>query len=473
MKTKSVFIFHRSLRLQDNLGLINALKSSNLVIPIFIFTPEQITTKNLYRSLNIMKFMMDSLIDLDNELRSIGSKLFIFYGKPDDILKHILESDPDIQSVHINADYTPYAIEREKQLKTITENANRDFTSIEDCLLHSINTIRSKSDSYYSVFTPFYKEALKHIVQKPVLNNHKNYVKKTYTILNETTFDNMKKVCGYDKVELYDFVASRIEGENRLKKLKNHKLYDKTRDTLALETTRLSPYLKFGLISPREVYHQIKKLFDITHPLIRQLYWREFYYNLSFNRQDILKESKSFRESYDKIKWKKSIQSKKLLELWKTGQTGYPLIDAGMRELNMTGYMHNRARLVTSNFLVKHLFIDWREGELYFASKLLDYDPSVNNGNWQFTSGSGADSQPYFRMMNPWLQQARHDPNCSYIKSWIPELENVPIEDLHNWQNMYQDHLKHGIEYVKPCKMYDHAELKKESKSIYSNAFER
>ena len=468
---KSIFIFHRSLRLSDNIGLIEALKSKNIVIPIFIFTPEQITKENPYRSLNCMKFMIDSLIDLDNSLKKLGSKLFIFYGKQPVILKNILQSDPDIQSIYINSDYTPYAINREEELKEVTKQENREFYSCEDCLLHDINTIKSLSNSYYSVFTPFYRSAIKHEVSMPIQNKYKNYIGRSHKIANETRFNKMKIVCGYDNVDLYDFIATRKEGEKRLKKLKDHNTYDNTRDTLALETTRLSPYLKFGLISLREAYHRIKSLFGIAHPLIRQLYWREFYYNLTFNRQDILQDSCSFREKYDNIKWKKTAKAKKMLELWKRGETGYPVIDAGMRELNITGYMHNRARLITSNFLVKHLFIDWREGEKYYASKLLDYDPSVNNGNWQFTSGSGADSQPYFRMMNPILQQAKHDPECAYIKKWIPELEDVPSQDLHDWQNKYQEYLDQGIEYFKPCKIYNHAELKKESVGIYSKAF--
>jgi deoxyribodipyrimidine photo-lyase len=245
--------------------------------------------------------------------------------------------------------------------------------------------------------------------------------------------------------------------------IKDQKNYGEDRNNLFQSTTKLSPYIKFGLISIREVYHKIKSLFGKSHDLIKQLYWREFYYNISHNRPDLFK-GKSFKLQYDKIKW---INNQKSFKLWKNGMTGYPIVDAGMRELNNTGYMHNRARLITSNFLVKHLFIDWRFGEIYFASKLIDYDPSVNNGNWQFTSSSGADSQPYFRMMNPWLQGQRHDPECEYIKKWIPELKDIPNEHIHNWQDYYQQYKK--IKYPKPCKMYDFKTLKKESKSIYGS----
>ena len=471
--TKSIYIFHRALRLDDNTGLITALKESTHVIPVFIFTPEQITNTNKYRSLIAIKFMIDALIDLDTSLHALGSKLYIFYGKQDEILHKILRADVDIDAVFVNKDYTPYAIEREEKLKNITENENRSFESHEDYLLHDMNTIQNKSDSYYSVFTPFYHEAITHDVKKPRIIRAKNFIKKNYHIANQTTFDKMKTITSYNDVQLYEFVATRAEGTKRVKNLKNHKNYSDDRDTLTLETTKLSPYIKFGIVSIREVYHKLLSLFGKKHVLIKQLYWREFYYILSFNRQDMLEDAASFRESYDKIKWHKNQKTDKLLHLWKTGKTGYPVVDAGMRELNNTGYMHNRARLITSNFLVKHLFIDWREGEKYFASKLIDYDPSVNNGNWQFTSGSGADSQPYFRMMNPWLQEERHDKNCGYIKSWIPELIDVPNEDIHDWQNVYKEYQNKGIDYPKPCKIYDYTHLKKESMQIYSKAYKK
>lgn len=481
--TKSIYIFHRSLRLNDNISLIEALKKSDYVIPVFIFTPEQITSKNKFKSLFCIKFMLDALIDLNKQLKNIGSKLYMYYGEQHIILKRLLKQDHDIEAVFINKDYTPYALEREDKLKITSENENRNFYSYEDYLLHDMNTIRTGTDNYYSVFTPFYKTALKKSVSKPKKNKHKNYISKKYANINEISFDKIYKICIPRKdikdnkdnkdidISIADFPANHIEAQRRMKNIIHHKDYDGDRDNLSLETTRLSPYIKFGLLSVREIYHKVLTLFDINHSLIKQLYWREFYYNLSFNRQDILSDSKSFRESYDKIKWYSNKNTDRLFELWKTGNTGYPVIDAGMRELNNTGFMHNRARLITSNFLVKHLFIDWRKGEEYFASKLIDYDPSVNNGNWQFTSGSGADSQPYFRMMNPWLQAERHDINCEYIKKWVPELITLSAEDIHNWHNTHKIHRSHGIDYPAPCKIYNFAKLKNESKKIYSKAF--
>lgn len=472
---KSIFIFHRALRLYDNIGLNEALKESEHVIPIFIFTPEQITTENRYRSVNAIAFMMDALRDLSESLHALHSKLYIFYGKQHEVLKKILESDTDIEAVYVNQDYTPYAIERENKLKKVTESLGRQFESYEDYLLHPINAVTTKTGTYYSVFTPFYQTALKLDVPAPKPLKHNNFIKSKYNIKNETTFDHVIKIyTGTDSEEsnLFEFIATRKEALKRVQLIRYHKDYHDDRDKLYLETTKLSPYIKFGLVSIREVYHRILKLYGKSHDLIRQLYWREFYYGLSFNRQDMLKQSTSFRESYDNISWNWTDPDKKLLQKWKQGQTGYPVVDAGMRELNYTGYMHNRSRLITSNFLVKHLFIDWREGERYFASKLLDYDPSINNGNWQFTSGSGADSQPFFRMMNPWTQEEEHDLHCGYIKTWVPELIPVPDEDVHDWQNKYPEYVgRNKISYPAPCKKYEFDKLKKESKKVYSKAF--
>lgn len=459
---KSIFIFHRSLRLHDNNGLLSASNASEEVIPIFIFTPDQITSKNKFRSINAIKFMVNALKDLDKSLRRIKSKLFIFYGKPHIVLDNILNQNTDIDAVYINMDYTPYAIDREERLKNVTEKNNRYFISIEDYLLHPINKITNSMGSYYSVFTPFYRNCIKYTVDKPRDNIRKNYVSINYKMDGEISLDGFMDVFGSNSEK---FKATRRKALQRIHNIDNHKEYADKRDIVDLSTTLLSPYIKFGLLSIREVYHRIKYLFGKKHDLIKQLYWREFYFNIVYNRRDML-ESKSFRQSYDKIKWNNDYT---LIKRWKNGMTGCPIVDAGMRELNNTGYMHNRSRLVTSNYLIKHLLVDWRIGERYFASKLVDYDPSVNNGNWQFSSGSGASSQPYFRVINPWLQGRLYDPQCEYIKKWIPELKNVRISDIHDWENKYIDY-KH-VKYPEPLKRYDFKILKKELKKVYAKAF--
>jgi deoxyribodipyrimidine photo-lyase len=458
----TLFIFHRSLRLNDNKGLLYALQNSKFVIPIFIFTPEQITTKNKFRSEKGIKFMMDSLEDLNNELKKYSSKLYIYYGKFNEVFENILNDK--IEAIICNKDYTKYAVERSNTYEKIAKQNNIDFIEIEDYLLHNINTIKNIQNSYYSKFTPFYNNAVNLEVEKPKINKYENYIKK-YSTQNTYTIKEIKELIKLDNKELI-FEASREQALKQLNKIKKQEDYGKTRNDLTKETTLLSPYIKFGLLSIREVYHKIKSLFEKKHDLIKQLYWREFYYNISYNRQDIF-EKVSFKVKFDNIKWN---NNEKLFKLWKEGKTGYPIVDAGMRELNETGYMHNRTRLITSNFLVKHLFIDWRKGEQYYATKLIDYDPSVNNGNWQFSSSSGADSQPYFRMMNPITQGEKHDPECIYIKKWIKELENISCDDIHNWQKVYNNKEYKNI-YYPPCKIYDFKKLKIESKKIFNKAF--
>ena len=230
-----------------------------------------------------------------------------------------------------------------------------------------------------------------------------------------------------------------------LKKLKEMKDYDKFRNELNIETTHMSAYIKFGCISIREVYHKLAKLYNKKHPLIRQLIWREFYYHLNVGFID--RFGKSLKPKYDKIKWSKN---ETLFEKWTKGQTGFPIVDACMQQINNTGFMHNRGRLIVASFLIKNLHHDWRKGEKYFAQQLVDYDPFVNNGNWQWVSGSGADSQPYFRIFNPMSQSKNYDKEAKYIKKWLPNLESVPAKDLHDWPSNYKKYDLKDLKYYEP-----------------------
>ena len=240
--------------------------------------------------------------------------------------------------------------------------------------------------------------------------------------------------------------------------------YSDTRNILMKHTTLLSPYIKFGCISIREVYYKVFELFNVDHTLIDQLYWREFYYYIAYYFPRVL-EGKSLKEKYDNIKWR---NSKKQFEAWKHGLTGFPVVDAGMRQLNICGYMHNRARLITSAILIKILNIDWKWGEKYFATMLIDYDPVVNNGNWQWGAGCGVDSQPYFRIFNPWTQAKDYDPDCVYIKKWIPELKDVPAKDILKW-DLVCDNYK-NINYPKP--IVDYKEERNVIISTYKDGLE-
>ena len=221
--------------------------------------------------------------------------------------------------------------------------------------------------------------------------------------------------------------------------LKTQKHYSKTHNELDKPTTQLSAYIKFGCISIREMY----KAFKSNNDLIRQLIWRDFYMNILYSFPYVL--GKPMKPNYAKIKWHHNAT---WFKAWSTGETGFPVVDAGMRQLNTTGYMHNRARLIVASFLTKTLLIDWREGEEYFAKNLTDYDPASNNGNWQWIASSGADSQPYFRIFNPWLQGKEVDPDANYIKQWVPELKNVNAKDIHQWNDTWREHKE--CKYPKP-----------------------
>jgi deoxyribodipyrimidine photo-lyase len=444
-----LYIFHKALRLTDNLGLIEALKTMHKVIPVFIFTPEQLTNKNKFKSVPSIRFMLNALKDLDQCLKKHKSKLHMFYGEPSKVLLDLLTND--ITDVFINMDFTPYAKNREESMRKVCEKRGVTLHSIDDYLMLPINSVTTGSGSYYKVYTPYYRKALKVSVQKPKRNSYKNYAKKAYK--NQVTINKIAKQLDVSLMDVPNFIASRKEGKKRVNAIKNMGTYNDDRDKLTFTTTRLSPYIKFGIVSAREVYHKIVKEFNKNHSLVAQLIWRDFYYNVVHNAPRVLK-GKSFREKYDKIKWKTDT---KLLNKWKKGMTGYPLVDAGMRQLNSEYYMHNRARLVTSSFLVKFLLIDWREGEKYFATQLVDYDPAVNNGNWQFISGTGSSVQQYTRFMNPSTQSAKFDPDCEYIKKWIPELKDVPNKDIHEW---HIKHTEHKTKYPSPCIKYDFKKIK-------------
>lgn len=422
---KSLFIFRRDFRLHDNTAFIECYKKSDKIIPIFIFTPEQVTKSNEYFSSNAFQFMLESLNDLNTELKNdYNSQIHYYYGDNIDVLKSLLIN---FDNIYFNMDYTPYAKKRDEKIQTFCKENNKECFVYEDYLLMNIGTYLKKDGTPYEKYTPFKNNAQLIPVNKP--NNYTFTGKKLDKIKFTFDLDSLNKY--YTKNPNILVHGGRNNALNILKNMKNFANYEKERNELNQSTTHLSAYIKFGCVSIREVYNTIFKLFGIKHTLISQLYWREFYYYLSYYIPRVL-EGKSLKEKYDKIKWE---NNKTILNAWKNGETGFPGVDAGMREMNETGFMHNRARLITSGILIKILDCDWRLGEKYFATQLVDYDPSVNNGNWQWSSGSGADSQPYFRIMSPWKQIIDNDSNCMYIKKWIPELRDIPCKDILKWDN--------------------------------------
>lgn len=404
---KSLFIFRRDLRIEDNTGLIFALKSSKVVIASFILTPEQIDNNPL-RNEHCIQFMITSLKNLEQEIKNKGGKLFFFHGQPEAIVQKCI-SDLKIDAVIVNRDYTPYSMQRDQRIEEECKVSHIPFLSFDDALLHPPEETLKKDGTPYTIFTPFYHNALQLKVSKPVENHGTNYFNESIPFANE------------------------LKGEAKSEKI-NH----------------LSPYLKFTVVSPRQVYYNTS-----NQQLIRSLYWRDFFTCIAFFFPYVF--NGSFRPKFDRIKWSYNTKN---FQRWCEGNTGFPIVDAGMREMNQTGFMQNRFRMIAASFLVKDLHIDWRWGEKYFAKRLIDYDPAVNNGNWQWVASTGCDAAPYFRLMNPWTQQKKFDPDCTYIRQWIPELRHVSSKIIHAW---YEENAL--TEYPPP--MLDHAQESKEAIKLY------
>ena len=452
-----LFIFRRDLRVTDNKALNLANEHCSRIYPIFIFTPEQVSNSNQFKSNNAVQFMIESLEDLSSQINKMGGHLTCFYGHNNSIVSYLIK-ELEIDVVFFNADYTPYAINRDNQIVGICEKLNIDFGYGHDYYLHTPGTILNGSGEPYQKFTPFYTESSRYAVDKP---------EKTKKIHFATSNQRLKNVVALSSA------LSRFTRENEhlllrggrthaLKQLKeaakNIRNYASTRDELSKPTSQLSAYIKFGCVSIREVYN----LFRSKQQFIRQLYWRDFYAHVLFAFPHVL--TKALKPKYDKIKWHYNAS---WFKKWCDGETGFPIVDAGMRQLNTTGYMHNRARLIVSSFLVKTLLISWQKGAQYFSRNLLDYDPASNQLNWQWTASTGPDSQPYFRIFNPFLQTKEHDPDCEYIEMWVPELTNVDKNIILHWDTEWINNK--DINYPKP--MCDYAEQKEKALSMYSKVF--
>jgi len=412
----NLFIFRRDFRVVDNRGL---LECPTGCIPIFIGTPEQLVN-NKYGSDYSVQFMYESLKELEKDC---DCRIHCFFGDNVDVLREIARH-VDVESINYNRDYTPYALKRDDDIRNLCEELEIDCNEYDDYLLVPPGEIVTGSGTTYKVYGQFNKRL------RAVDVDAVSKKKVTFGGNGKKLKGELKE--GVDFLKKYfveqDGLEFRGGRKNALKRLKkSYSEYDDSRDELNYETTRLSAYIKFGCVSIREVYWTFKKKKYDT--LVNQLIWRDFYYNIIYAFPKNI--GHSMRERFLKFKW---INNKKWFKAWCEGKTGFPIVDAGMRQLNETGYMHNRTRLITSNFLVRILICDWRWGEQYYASKLIDYDPAVNNGNWQWSAGSGTDTAPFSqRIFNPWLQSEKFDPDCEYIKKWIPELADVSNKDIHNW----------------------------------------
>lgn len=456
----NVFIFHRDLRLNDNTSLIQQIKEFKEITPIFIFTPEQIQPKqNEYFSNNSVQFMIESLHELSDDIKSYNGSLTYFKGDTIDVIKSI-HKEHHIQSIAYNIDYTPYALQRDKKIKDFCEQNKIKHIAEEDYVLHPILKLETtkKDKTPYQKFTSFKNQCSKMKVKD--IDSFKKFNFKTYSF-SKYAIDNINVF--YKPNPYINVHGGRKNGLNILKNIKKFKDYNSNRDILTYKTTFLSAHNHFSTVSIREVYYSILNSLGNSN-LINELYWRDFYVNITYFFPHVLNGqinhlNKPFKENYSKIKWS---NNKTHFDKWCKGETGFPIIDAAMRQMNTTGFMHNRARMCVSMFLTKDLHISWLWGEKYFATKLVDYSPMQNNGGWQWSSSTGTDSQPYFRIFNPWTQTINYDKDCEYIKQWIPELKNVPNDDILKWDIKYKNY----DVYFKP--IINHDEERKKTLDLFS-----
>ena len=435
MQKVNIFWFRRDLRLHDNAGLYHALKGNHPVIPLFIFDKiilDQLEEKKDKR----VEFIHDALVELQEKLEKKQSSLQVYYGSPEDVFRRLIK-EYDIEIVFTNHDYELYAIERDKKIKKFLSTKNVVFKTYKDQVIFEKGEVLKDDGKPYTVYTPYckkWKDTLTpfYIKSYPVEKYFENLFKQSLHIIPSLHSIGFKET---DK---------KFPSKNPDEELIKH--YDQTRNFPGTEgTSRLGIHLRFGTISIRKLVAKAKEL---NATFLNELIWREFYMSILWHFPHVGR-NKAFKPEYDNIKWRNNEDE---FEKWCIGQTGYPVVDAGMRQLNETGYMHNRVRMIAGSFLCKDLLIDWRWGEAYFAEKLLDFDFAANNGGWQWVAGSGCDAAPYFRIFNPQLQTQKFDKDLKYIKQWVPEFQEF---------NYPKPIVDHALARERCLKAYKEALLKK------------
>jgi deoxyribodipyrimidine photo-lyase len=400
---RTIFWFRRDLRLDDNAGLYHALRENSLVQPVFIFDTqilEQLEEKADRR----VDFIHQSLRLIKLQLEELGSSLLVLHGDPVKIF-----NDINPRAVYTNHDYEPYARQRDESVKIILKQKGIPFRTFKDQVIFDRDEIVKDDNKPYTVFTPYSRKWKSKLDQ---------FYLKSYP--TEKYFNHLVKIkpLPFPTLKEIGFRPTDALFPDRIIRRSVIAKYEAQRDFPSINgTSRLSVHLRFGTVSIRKLVQLATRT---NESWLNELIWREFYQMIlwHFNHVSI----RSFKPAYDQIEWRNDPDE---FHKWCEGNTGYPMVDAGMRELNATGFMHNRVRMITASFLTKHLLIDWRWGEAYFASKLLDYDLASNNGGWQWAAGSGCDAAPYFRIFNPEIQAKKFDPQLKYIKKWIPEFESA------------------------------------------------
>ncbi len=395
--------FRRDLRLNDHHALYEALKNHDNVIPVFIFDTQILDKLEKPNDLRV-QFIHQEITELKKQLTALGSDFVVEYGDTISVWKKWIQ-EFDIENVYCNRDYEPYAIKRDKQIHELLLQNNIDFHTFKDQCIFEYDEVLKDDGKPYTVYTPYSKKWKMAFGSSPIQNYPSETLQQHFATLSPTPLI---------PLESMGFKAQNFNYPAKTSKVTTLQNYEKNRDIPSIEgTSKLSLHFRFGTISIREKAYKAK---SISEKWLNELIWRDFYMQILSHFPHV--EQSAFKKEYNSIEW---INSEKDFEAWCQGKTGYPIVDAGMRELNTTGLMHNRVRMIVASFLCKHLLIDWRWGETYFAKKLLDFEMSSNNGGWQWAAGSGVDAAPYFRIFNPELQTAKFDPLHLYIKKWVPE----------------------------------------------------
>ncbi len=405
MNKITLFWFRRDLRLHDNTGLNKALMEKDSVLPLFIFDRHILDELNSPQDARV-NFIHQTIHRMKKELEAKGSPLMIRYGYPEEVFKSLI-NEFNIEAVYANHDYEPYARERDREIEELLQNFNIEFKTFKDQVIFEKKDVLKKDGKPYTVYSPFGRRWMEHFSEDMLADQpSKKQMNKFY---KTGPFPGIS-------LEKMGFKESDVEIPSSHFPKEIIKNYHNTRNLPAENgTSRLGVHLRFGTISIRRLAEQA---LDLNKTYLNELVWREFFMMILWHFPGVVDHS--FKPAYDLIEWRNDETE---FEAWCNGQTGYPIVDAGMRELNETGYMHNRVRMITASFLTKHLLVDWRWGERYFAEKLLDYELSSNNGGWQWAAGSGCDAAPYFRVFNPELQTKKFDPELKYIRQWVPEFE--------------------------------------------------
>lgn len=409
----NIFWFRRDLRLDDNVGLYEALSGELPVLPIFIFDKDildDLADKDDAR----LTFIHRQLQLIQNELGSKSSSLHTYYDQPKEVFVKLL-NEFQIHSVYANEDYEPYALNRDLAVKELLSNSGVTLSLFKDQVIFAKDEVVKDDGNPYLVYTPYSKKWLSQLSEE-------NLESKPSALY----FDNWFSAKNGNLIQLKEMGFKESKTELPNSNLTDHTLaiYQDERDYPAKDSTsRLGVHLRFGTLSIRKVAQQARSISEV---FLKELVWREFYMMILYHFPKVVENN--FKSKYDSLVWRNDEAD---FEKWKQGKTGFPLVDAGMRQLNTTGFMHNRIRMLVASFLTKHLLIDWRWGEAYFARKLLDYELASNNGNWQWAAGTGVDAQPYFRIFNPHSQIKKFDPNQQYIKRWVPEYDSADyVEEI-------------------------------------------